>query len=146
LVGAVICVVWYRSPIIQFEGSLYFQNAQETVTDSQGKFSLLVSPGTDWSPVTYIIKEPTIIIYQPGYEPVWAGWMVRMGFKSSGDFAAALKKGTVVKLSKLKTEQEKRKFLDGSYLDLIEIPPGALPKLIAAINAHRKAMGYSPLM
>jgi hypothetical protein len=92
LVGAAVTVVWYKTPFVQQERSLYFQNAQEAETDSRGKFSLLVSPGTDWNPFTVIIKEPTIVIYQPGYEPVYSTWLVRMGFKSHIEFAAALKK------------------------------------------------------
>lgn len=145
LVGAVITVVWYKTRVVYIERNLFFQDAQETVADSQGKFSLWVSPGTDWNPFTVIIKEPTIIIYQPGYEPVWVMWIARMGFNSHAEFAAALKKGAVVKLAKLKTEKEKRQFLDGGNLKLIEIPSGAIPKLNAAINVHRQANGYPPL-
>ena len=146
LIGAAVTVVWYRTPFVQQERSLYFQNAQEAETDSRGKFYLPVSPGTDWNPFTVIIKEPTIVIYQPGYEPVYSTWLVRMGFKSHTEFAAALKKGFVVKLVKLKTEKEKRQFLDGGQLHLIGIPSGAIPILEAAISRHRVAMGYSPLL
>lgn len=146
LVGAVIAVVWYKTAAVHMERSLHFQNAQETVSDFQGKFSLLASPGIDFNPLTVIIKEPTIVIYQSGYEPVWSSWIVRMGFKSEAAFAAALKKGAVVKLSKLKTDKEKRQFIDGGNLKLIDIPPGALPKLMAAVNAQRKLVGLPPLL
>jgi len=146
LVGATVTVIWYKTAAVYIDRTRHFQSAQETVTDSQGNFSLLVSPGIDWNPFTVIIKEPDIVIYQPGYEPVWAGWRVRMGFKSQTEFAAALTKGMVVRLSKLKTEQDNRKFLDGSLLALGFTPPGALPKLIAAFNAQRKLLGLPPLL
>ena len=145
IVRAAVTVVWHKTLFVQQERSLYFQNAQETVTDAQGKFSLLVSPGVDWNPFTVVIQEPTIVIYQPGYEPVYLMWLVRMGFRSHAEFATALKNGFVVKLSKLKTEKEKMQFLDQSLLGLVNIPSGASPKLFAVINEHRKSMGYSPI-
>jgi hypothetical protein len=47
LVGAAVTVVWYRTPAVHMERTLYFQSVQDTETDCQGKFSLLASPGTD---------------------------------------------------------------------------------------------------
>ncbi len=104
LVGAAVTVIWYKAPVVHLASPRYFHSAQETVTDSEGKFELLVSPGIDWNPFTFVINEPTIIVYQPGYEPVYPEWRLRMGFKSHMEFGAALKKGFVVKLTKLKTE------------------------------------------
>ena len=60
LVGAVVTVIWHKTPAVHMERTRQFQSAQETVTDAQGKFELLVSPGIDWNPLTVIIKEPTI--------------------------------------------------------------------------------------
>jgi hypothetical protein len=145
LLGAVVSVIWFRTPIVQMEGSRYFQSAQETVTDSQGKFSLIASPGIDWSPLTTVIKEPTVVIYQPEYEPVWATWMVRMGFKSSGDFAAALKKGLVIKLSKLKTKEQLRYFSDVGSVVHPSVPNEQIPKLVEAFNIQRKNLGFKPI-
>jgi hypothetical protein len=82
LVGAAVTVIWFRSPILGLESTRDFHSAQETATDSEGKFSLSVSPGIDWNPFTYIRKEPQIVVYQPGYEPTWAGWMVRNNYNS----------------------------------------------------------------
>ncbi len=145
LIGAAVTVIWYKTPFVQQERSLYFQNAQETVTDSQGKFSLLVSPGTDWNPFTVIIKEPTIIIFQPGYEPVQAVWLLRMGFKSHTEFAAALKKGFVVKLLKLKTDKELRYYSDVGTLVHPRVPGERIPKLVETFNIQRKNLGYQPV-
>ena len=63
LVGAVITVVWFRSPIVGLEGTRDFQSAQEAVVDTDGKFYLPVSPGSNWNPLSYIREAPTIIIY-----------------------------------------------------------------------------------
>ena len=145
LVGAAVTVIWYKTPVLQMEGSLYFQNAQETGSDSQGKFSLLVSPGTDWNPFTTIVKEPTIIIFQQGYEPVQATWLLRMGFKSHTEFAAALKKGFVVKLLKLKTDKELRYYSDVGTLVHPRVPGERIPKLVETFNTQRKNLGYQPV-
>ena len=143
LVGAVITVIWSKAPLVHLASPRYFQSAQETVTDSQGKFELLVSPGIDWNPFTFVTNEPEIVIYQPGYEPVYYAWLVRMGFKSHAEFAEVLKKGFVVKLSKLK---EMRQFVDSSGLVyLSDIPSGAIPLLKAAINRQRAANKLPPI-
>ena len=142
LVGAAVTVIWYKTAALYIDRPLYFQNAQETVTDSQGNFSLLVSPGIDWNPLTVIINEPDIVIYQPGYEPVYSTWLVRMGFKSMEEFAAALKKGAVVKLLKLKTNEELRKFSD---IDIHpHVPNSQIPNLVRVINIQRRHLGLQP--
>ena len=143
LVGAAVTVIWYKTPFVQQERSLYFQNVQETVTDSQGKFELLVSPGVDWNPFTVIIKEPTIVIYQPGYEPVQAMWLLRMGFRSHTEFAAALKKGFVVKLPKLKTDKELRYYSDTHVHP--NVPYDRIPRLVHVVNIQRKNLGFPPV-
>jgi hypothetical protein len=68
----------------------------------------LVSVGTDWSPLTYVIKEPQVIIFQPGYDPVRGGWIARHGFQDTANFVAVLKKGAVLKLSKLESKEKLR--------------------------------------
>ncbi len=146
LAGAVVTVVWFRSPILGLEGTRDFQSAQETVADGDGKFSLVVSPGIDWNPLTYIRKEPEIVIFQPGYEPTWAGWMRRNKFETSIEFAEVLKKGATVKLSRLKTREELVNFSD---LGVFAFPPGVriqqVPNLIRMINVQRKPLGFKPI-
>lgn len=142
LVGAVVTVVWYRAPIIQMGGSKYFLSAQETVTDADGQFSLEVSPGLDWDWSTARIKEPAIIFYYPGYEPNSPDWMIRQGYRRDrGNLRDALKSGYVVKLRKLRTQEELRQYADTGYLPLIRVPSWAMPKLLAAINEQRKLLG-----
>ncbi len=116
LVGAVVTVIWFRSPIVGMEGTRDFQSAQEAVADRDGKFYLPVSPGSNWNPFSYIRKEPEIVIFQPGYEPTWAGWMLRNKFPSSLDLADALKKGVTIRLSKLRAKEEPIKFTNISSL------------------------------
>ena len=144
LAGAVVTVVWFRSPILGLEGTRDFQSAQETVADGDGKFSLVVSPGIDWNPLTYIRKEPEIVIFQPGYEPTWAGWMRRNKFETSLEFAEALKKGTTIQLRKLKTREELVKFTDVVFLTHPTVRYENIPRLIDAVNVQNKMVGLQP--
>lgn len=143
LTGAVVTVVWYKSPIVAMDGGRDFHSAQETLADSDGKFSLVVSPGIDWNPFTYIRAEPDIAIYQPGYEPTWAGWFVRNKYKTAIDLAEMLKKGATIKLRKLKTKEELGKYISPSSSGLISVgvPIEAIPKLARAVNAQAKMAG-----
>jgi len=106
LEGASVSVIWYRTPIIQLAGSLYFQNAQETVTDANGKFSLEVSPGIDWSPFTTVVKEQVTVIYKPGYGPFAPGRMPRKFWEYS-ERVAAFRKGATIKLVKDQRRNER---------------------------------------
>jgi hypothetical protein len=144
LAGAVLTVVWFRSPILGFEGTRDFLSVQETVSDSDGKFSLTVSPGIDWNPFSYIRKEPQIVIYQPGYEPTWAGWRDRNKFKTTTEFAEALKKGLTIKLRKSKTRDELVKFTDIVLLTHVTVRYENIPRLIQAVNVQNEMVGLQP--
>lgn len=144
LVGAAVTVIWFRSPILGLESTRDFHSAQETVTDSQGKFSLSVSPGIDWNPFTYIRKEPQIVVYQPGYEPTWAGWRERNKYNSVTDLAEALKKGITIKLRKLETREELIKFTNISFLAHPSVRYENIPTLIQAVNMQNKIVGLKP--
>jgi len=83
------------------------------------------------------------VIYQPGYEPTWAGWMVRNKFNSSTDLAEALKKGATIKLPKLKTKEELVRFADrGAFAFPPDVPSQHISNLIRAINVQRKNLGF----
>lgn len=108
LVGAVVTVIWYRSAIVSMDRARTFHSAQETLTDIEGKFFLEVSAGVDWHPLFYVVKEPDIVIYQPGYGPLSPKWLRE--FTGRSDLVESLKKDAVVKLPKLKTKEELTKF------------------------------------
>jgi hypothetical protein len=145
LVGAAVTVIWFRSPILGLESTRDFNSAQETATDSEGKFSLSVSPGIDWNPFTYIRKEPQIVIYQPGYEPTWAGWRERNNYNSGVELAEALKKGTTIRLQPLKTEDQLRRFADLGAVAHTVVPHHAIPILVRVVNLQRKMAGIASL-
>ena len=144
LEGASVTVIWHRTPLVQLERSLYFQSAQETVTDAEGKFSLEVAPGIDWSPLTTVIKEHDIIIFKPEYLPFDKGHMPKE-FWAYNNLVAAFKKGVAIKLRKLKTPEEMRKFASlSSFSGLVRVPNKEIPNLIRNVNNLSQLLGLEP--
>lgn len=118
LEGAVVTVVWHRKPIVTMDGPQYFHRAREVLTDRAGKFSVSASPGIDWNPFTYVVKEPQIVIYKPGYGPFPVAHssprvVERFGRAHQLDLMelnAELLRGAVVELPPLKTRGEHERF------------------------------------
>jgi len=140
LAGASVTVIWYRTPIVQLEGSLYFQSAQETVTDAEGKFSLEVSPGIDWSPFTTVVKKHRLVIYQPRYRPFHPGRMPKE-YWDQNNLVEGFKKGVTIKLAKIKTETEMREIASLSSVGASQIPYDKIPHLIQNVNTQTKLAG-----
>jgi hypothetical protein len=138
LVGAAVTVIWYRNPIVYTDRNRTFHSAQETLTDNGGRFSLEVSAGADWSPFTYVGKEPDIVIYQPGYGPLTPGWLRE--FRSRSDLVEALKKDALVKLPKLETKEELTKFTSLVSLGIGQVALEKIPNLIRRISSIRQIL------
>lgn len=133
LEGAGITVIWYRVPYLYKEYIIKqdrrFQSAQETLTDASGRFSLEVSPGIDWHPLTHVLNEPYIVIFKPGYNsPIL------------GPFAIT---GSVIRLPRLETEEEQWK---SRYVSsLAGIPRNRIPILTWLMNVQRESLGLRPI-
>jgi hypothetical protein len=136
--GAVVVVVWYKKPLITMDGPTYFHDAKEVLTDPKGEFSLDGSPAIDWNPFTYIVKQPWIVIYKPGYGPLTRTYAIK---RSLPNMEEALEKGAVVRLPKLKTREEQ---LDVIQLGLgvTIVPPEKIPLLRGAIDSQSRMLGF----
>jgi hypothetical protein len=92
------------------------------------------------------VDEPAVVIYKPGYEPLWAATAVDKGFQTNDDLVAALKAGTTIKLRTL----EALKLSKTRYASPGEVLPGGsdprhhIPNLMRAINLQRKMAGLQP--
>jgi hypothetical protein len=141
LAGTVVAVIWGNSSYLGFEPSpREFLNAQETVTDSNGNFTLTVSAGLNWDLYT-LVSDPWIVMYQPGYEPLVEYNFPRHGFETRDALISALKEGVTVKLRKLKKD-EMRRYVDTSVVS--PSPPfERIPNLMRAINIQRKMAGIT---
>jgi hypothetical protein len=143
--GAVVVVEWHKKPRVAMGGISYFHNAREALTDADGKFSLDSSPGVDWNPFTYV-EEPRIIAFYPGYRPFTPAHPEDVGIKGGlNEIADAFERGVVVKLTKLTSEKELRRFTDRSGFGPIMAPPTVIPNLLRLINVQRKIVGMREL-
>jgi hypothetical protein len=114
----------------------------EALTDAKGEFSLNGSPGIDWNPFTYVLNDPNIVIYMPGYGPFPVGHVKEMPRDEMEK--AMTGAGVVVKLPKLKTQQEMRRYTSPGTLEIsATIPYEEIPNLIRLMNIQRKLAGYS---
>jgi hypothetical protein len=143
---ATVTVIWYRAGVGIETHPLSLLNAQETVTDATGRFSLTVSPGLDWNPLTTRVDDPSIVIYKPGYQPLGDGTIVRYGFKDTESLVASLKHGATIRLRTL--EAAKKRGTDyvspGAVLPGSSIPRERIPHLMRAINLQSKMAGTQP--
>lgn len=140
LSDAVLVVVWWTAPYVRMDGPRYFHDAKETVTDSQGKFSVDVSPGIDWNPLTYIESRPTIVIYKPGYRPLNGATAPALGFRNLIDLMDALKKGVTVKLPKLRSREEAMNYISVTIVGT-SVPYESIPNLVRLVNIQSKMAG-----
>lgn len=140
LADAVLVVIWWTSPYVRMDGPRYFHDAKETLTDANGKFSLDITPKSNWNPFYFIESRPTTIIYKPGYRPLTGSTASSMGFRTSTDLAEALRRGVVVELPKLKPKDDVRMYLDPISLDA-NVPLESIPNLVRLINLQSKMVG-----
>ncbi len=134
LASAVVTVIWGNSSYLGYEaGPREFLNAQESVTDGNGNFTLQVSAGFNRK-LFALVSDPWIVMYQPGYEPLIHENFQRHGFETVDALVAALESGLTVKLRKLRKD-EIRKYVDsGDVVWPLDTPFERIPNLIRAIN------------
>jgi hypothetical protein len=141
IAGAVVTVIWYDSEIIHMANTRTFENANETVTQNDGSFSLWTWPGISFNPFTYVVTPPEVIIYKAGYAPLSVPTTYDRGYRSYEALADALEKGLVMKLPKLRTREEALRFArPASFLSPV-VPKYSIFNLTREINVHRKKIG-----
>ncbi len=142
---AVVTVIWYHSPIMQMAQTRSFQNVQETATGTDGSFSLWTWPGISLNPFTYVLTPPHTIIYKASYAPLSYPTAYERGYATAEGLADALKKGIVMKLPKLRAKEEAMRYVDLSFLSIIDVPNRSIPKLVRQVNIHRRTVGITSL-
>lgn len=141
--GAVVMVEWHKKAIYSMDGGGIFHNARETLTDAEGKFSLDSSEGINWNPLT-VVQAPRIAVFYPGYRPFSAN-DYPSEYGGLYEIAAAFDRGVLIKLARLKTEKELRRFTEKSSIGGIMAPYAMLPNLLRLINIQRKMVGMNEL-
>ncbi len=146
--GAAVVIVWYKTALFAFPGDApeHLQAVKETVTDSAGRFAVSTWRGIDWNPSTHV-KPPIIVIYKPGYEPLAPGFTPRRAFHSIEDFERQLRRGTTIRLPKLKPECVREHALVMGVEELLihDVPAARIPRLLRLISSQRERCGLEPL-
>jgi len=142
--GAVVVIVWYKKPAVSMNGPQYFHRAEEALTDSEGRFTLNASSGIDVNPFTYVLRDPRIVIFKPGYGPFPRA---HVSSKSIEEIKRAfLQGGAVIRLPKLKNKEDLRKYSDpGDLMISSLVPYDKIPELTRLINRQRAVLGFPPI-
>ena len=143
--GAVVMVEWHKRAIYSMDGGGIFHNVRETLTDVDGRFSMDASEGINWNPLTYV-QAPRIIAFFPGYLPFTPAYPEAIGIKGGlYEIAEALEKGAVIKMTKLKSDLEIKKYTTPTDLGPLRAPYSKIPNTIRLLNIHRKKLGLNDL-
>jgi hypothetical protein len=115
---------------------------KEVLTDAERRFSIDASPGFDWNPFTYLLWDPIVAIYYPGYTP-FPRTHLSVGIEQT--IQVMLKERALVKLPPLKTREELIDFADTGSIHLSGLPNHRIPTLLRLMNLQRKRLGFDPL-
>jgi hypothetical protein len=139
LAGAVVVALWLRDRIYPLHIATEHYAVRETLTDSEGRFLLEAKDIEEGAPTR--ARRPEFLIFVPGY-----GVFPYLQRSPTGFLGDAFERGgTTVELPRLLEREDRRKNLRnvGPH-SLSERPHRDLPKLMAAIDVERRAVGLSP--
>ena len=137
--GAVIVAIWTReAPYFPSGESVAFKKARETTTDKNGEFSIKPYHHYSLRPLSKLWLR--WVIFKPGYGSFPRHPKVRpKGISPNGLTSKIFSPYTVVELPKLKTKEERRKYL--LRPPGVSVPYKETPLLIEAINIERVNLG-----
>ena len=139
--GAVVVIEWIKKPILAMDGAMSIHKFEEGLTAKDGSFSLSSCRGIDWNPLTFVHKFPLVAIFSPGYAP----WPIRGDPSLAVNLEEGLLKNTTVKLAKLKTTDDIKRFSTPTSIGLFMYPPAAkAPLLLRLLNEQRRFAGLPP--
>jgi len=140
LEGAVVLAVWQRVSAGVVQKAYGFLDAEEVLTDSNGRFVVGKDAPASWIPGTWV-HGPDITIFYPGY-----GFYPRYHASPPmplGGTEMLLKlmekEELVIELPLLKTRKERLQVQDGVLSS--RIPDGKMPDLIRLVNLERQRLG-----
>ncbi|MFI5376117.1 MAG: hypothetical protein ACHQ8D_15915 [Candidatus Rokuibacteriota bacterium] len=139
LAGAVVVALWLKDRIYPFHITTERYAVRETVTDSEGQFLLEVKDIEEGAPTR--VRRPEFLIFVPGY-----GVFPYLQRSPTGFLGDVFERGgTTVELPRLLEREDRRRNLRsvGPH-SLSEVPHKDLPRLMAAIDTERLAVGLSP--
>ena len=150
--GDAVAVVWWvKKPLVSMDGPEYFHDVKETVTDGAGEFSVDSGRRVDLNPFTYV-RKPRFAVFKPGYQPLAPGFAATKDFKGFDDLRAQLQRGAVIRLVKLRREQDDSRKREAGLVttpgDLSlgpDMPADRIPNVFRLINVERRRLGLDPI-
>lgn len=143
LEGAVVLAVWDSvTPTIADTVDSYL-DAEEVLTDSNGRFVVGKHPPTSWR--LGWVEGPKIIVFYPGYGfyPLYH-ISPPMPLRGTEELLERMEKEElVIELPPLKTREERLK-VEGGVLYL-SVPDEKMPNLIRLLNLERGRLGLDPV-
>jgi hypothetical protein len=70
ITGAVIALLWCKSPLVGMDRVEQFHAAKEVATNSDGRFAVTMMYPIDWNPFTSVRQPPDLAIVAAGYQPI----------------------------------------------------------------------------
>ncbi|MFQ5853553.1 MAG: hypothetical protein ACE5JU_23590 [Candidatus Binatia bacterium] len=138
--GAAVLAVWWKETPMIAQAQITFYDAQETLTDQEGNFTIPGITGGSANPLAKI-REPLFTIFKPGYK----------AFKQVRLRPPADEERSVVDLSPLKTREERKKnlygLLPGACAPDVKqfcVPEEKILTLIRLMNVEEKNLGSKP--
>ena len=130
--GAAVLAVWWKRAPGPGHPSISFYDAQETLTDQDGNFTIAGIRGGSLNPLA-IIQEPLFTIFKPGYEAYGDRKLAPSGEKGR----------PVVELRALTTREERLRNLDRIYPGP-RVPEEKYPNLIRLERLEEVNLGLRP--
>ena len=136
LAGAVVVALWRRDRVYPFHITTEHYAVRETITDSEGRFSLDAKDVEEGAPRR--TRRPVFLIFLPGY-----GSFPRLQTSPTGFVGDVFERGgTTVELLRLEGREDRLRNLDTvSPHSLSETPHQDLPRLMRAVDEERETVG-----
>jgi hypothetical protein len=130
--AAVLAIWWKQSPAIAHPSITYY-DAQETVTDADGNFTIPGIVGGSLNPLAKI-RPPLFTIFKPGHDA--------FGRRALPPSAADGR--TIIELHLLATREARLMNLDKVFVTS-DVPRTQYPKLTRLMDIEKAALGLGPI-
>jgi hypothetical protein len=151
LEGVVVVAVWEKVSPGVMHPRRDFEDVDEVVTDSDGRFVIPARRVTTLNPFVNI-EGPTLVMFKPGYGR-WGfrgeyEWLKRYSMEEQDARIAKAREefestGAQFELPRLKTPEERRNFLS-HVASPFSVPPARIPRLSVAIDEEELFLGIKP--
>lgn len=143
LEGAVVLAVWYTMTPALADVMYLYLDAEEALTDKDGRFVVGKHPPMTWRPISWV-DSPRITIFYPGYG-FYPRYHVSPPWPPGGTdtlLEMMEKEELVIELPQLKTREERINVLHKVPVD--EAPRERIPNLIRLVNIEWKRLNLPP--